>query len=275
LLGSPFSGWILAFFSNSAHGMAGWRWMYLLQGIPTIPLGIALYFFLSDGAAQAKWLSPNERTGLERALAEDEKNQPAAVVSSFRLILLSPAVWILSFIYFCIEAGVYSINFWLPTIVKQSGVSSVMAIGWLSAIPYLAAFVFMIIVGRSADAWKERRWHLNVPMGMGVIGLVLAAAFASNTIVAMVGLTLAGMGTLAALAMFWPMGSSFLTASAAAGGVALINSLGQFAGLLSPYFVGWIEQTTQSTYLALYCLAALLLVGALLVLWVPAKVVNR
>ena len=110
---------------------------------------------------------------------------------------------------------------------------------------------------------------------MGVIGLLLAAVFASNTVIAICGLTLAAMGTLTALAMFWPMGSSFLSAAAAAGGVALINSLGQFAGLFSPYLVGWVRQTTNSTDLALYILAALTLIGALVVIRIPAKVVNR
>ena len=275
LLGSPLSGWILDFFAHGTGGMAGWRWLYLIEGLPTIPLGVALFFLLNDGIDQAKWLNTGERAALKDALAEDDKNRPAEVASSFRRVLLSPSVWILSFIYFCIEAGVYSINFWAPTIIKESGVASVMAIGWLSAIPYLAACIFMVVVGHSADARHERRWHLNVPMLMGVAGLVLAAAFASSALIATIGLTVAAMGTLAALAMFWPMGSSFLTASAAAGGVALINSLGQFAGLLSPYLVGWIQDETNSTYLALYILSGLLLVGALLVLRVPAKVVNR
>jgi cyanate permease len=255
--------------------MAGWQWLYLVEGLPAIPLGIALYFLLNDGIEQARWLDASERTALKNALAEDESNRPAEVSTSFSRVLRSPSVWILSFIYFCIEAGVYSINFWLPTIIRESGISSVMAIGWLSAIPYLAACIVMVVVGRSADARHERRWHLNGPMLMGVVGLVVAASFASSTVVATVGLTLAAMGTLTALAMFWPMGSSFLAASAAAGGVALINSLGQFAGLLSPYLVGWIQDTTHSTYLALYLLAGLMLVGAGLVLRIPAKIVNR
>ena len=178
-------------------------------------------------------------------------------------------------IYFCIQGGVYAINFWLPSIIKSSGIADAMTIGWLSAIPYLAATFFMVVVGRSADARRERRWHLSVPMLMGVAGLLIAANFASNTAVAVLGLTLATMGALTSLPMFWPLSGGFLTAAAAAGGLALINSLGQCAGFLSPYLVGWIKDTTHSTDLALYILAGLMLFGVVLVLRIPAKIVNR
>jgi MFS family permease len=275
LIGSPFSGWILSAFANGSGGLAGWQWLYLLEGLPTIPLGIALYFFLSDGIDRAKWLNPIERAALKDALAEDEKHRPPGASASFASVLRNRNVWLAGVIYFCIEAGVYSINFWMPTIIKESGIGSAMAIGWLSAIPYLAASVFMVVVGRSADARRERRWHIIVPMLMGTIGLVIAANFAANTMVATASLTLAAMGALAALAMFWPLSSTFLTASAAAGGLALINSCGALAGFVGPYLVGWLQDATQSTDLALYILAGVMLAGATLVLCIPAKTVDR
>jgi MFS-type transporter involved in bile tolerance (Atg22 family) len=150
-----------------------------------------------------------------------------------------------------------------------------MTIGWLSAIPYLAGCIFMVFVGRSADARRERRWHLCVPIMMAMLGLVIAANFASSTLVAVIGLTIACMGIFAALPMFWPITSAFLTASAAAGGIALINSLGNSSGFFSPYLVGWIKDATHSTDLALYILAGALLVGMVLVLRIPAKTINR
>ncbi|PKU23129.1 MFS transporter [Telmatospirillum siberiense] len=275
LIGSPFSGWILKSFASGMGGLAGWQWLYLLQGLPTILLGIGLFFLLNDGIDQAKWLNENERHALKQALIDDEKNRPATVSDSFARVLRNPSVWVLGIIYFCIQCGVYSINFWLPTIIKSSGIANPMTIGWLSAIPYLAASIFMVIVGRSADAKRERRWHLAVPMLMGVVGLLIAANFASSTTVATIGLTLATMGALTGLPMFWPLSGGFLTASAAAGGLALINSLGQCAGFLSPYLVGWIKDTTHSTDLALYILAALMLLGVVLVLRIPGRVVNR
>ena len=275
VLGSPFSGWILHSFSTGVGGLAGWQWLYLVQGLPTILLAVGLLFLLNDGIDQAKWLSEDERVALKNALIEDEKNRPAEVSDSFVRVLGNPSVWILGVIYFCIQCGVYSINFWLPTIIKSSGVGDPMTIGWLTTIPYLAASVFMILVGRSADANRERRWHLAVPVLMGVVGLLIAANFASSTLVATVGLTIATMGAFTALPMFWPVSSAYLTASAAAGGLALINSLGQCAGFLSPYLVGWIKDATHSTDLALYILAAVMLVGVALVLRVPARIVNR
>jgi D-galactonate transporter len=275
LLGGPFSGWILNTFSSGVGGLAGWQWLYLLQGIPTILLGIGLFFLLNDGIDQAKWLSGEERVQLKNALIEDERNRPVEVSDSFRQVLRNPSVWILGAIYFCIQCGVYSINFWLPSIIKSSGIADPMTIGWLSAIPYLAATIFMVVVGRSADARRERRWHLSVPMLMGVAGLLIAANFASSTLVAIIGLTLATMGALTGLPMFWPLSGGFLTASAAAGGLALINSLGQCAGFLSPYLVGWIKDTTNSTDLALYILAGLMLFGVVLVLRIPGRIVNR
>ena len=275
LIGSPFSGWILDTFSSGLGGLAGWQWLYLLQGIPTILLGIGLFFLLTDGIDQARWLNAGERVLLKNALIDDEKNRPAEVSDSFSRVLRNPSVWVLGVIYFCIQGGVYAINFWLPSIIKSSGVANPMTIGWLSAIPYLAATIFMVVVGRSADARRERRWHLSVPMLMGMTGLLIAANFASSTVVATLGLTLATMGALTSLPMFWPLSGGFLTASAAAGGLALINSLGQCAGFLSPYLVGWIKDTTHSTDLALYILAGLMLFGVVLVLRIPGKVVNR
>ena len=183
-----------------------------------------MFFLLNDGIDQAKWLERGERSALKHALIEDDKNRPAEVSDSFVRVLANPSVWLLGAIYFCILCGVYAINFWLPTIIKASGVTDPMTIGWLSAIPYLAASIFMIFLGRSADARRERRWHLAMPVLMGVIGLLIAANFASSTAVATLGLTIATMGAFTALPMFWPVSGAYLTASAAAGGLALINS---------------------------------------------------
>lgn len=275
VLGSPFSGWILAHFSTHQAMFAAWQWLFLLQGLPTIVLGIGVLFLLSDGIASAKWLSEPDRSALQAALAEDKANTPKTAADSFRQVVANPHIWVLGIIYFCIQAGVYAINFWLPSIIKASGTLDPGMIGWLSAIPYLAASVFMVLVGRSADKRRERRWHLAIPMLMGASGLIIAASFATNPVIALAGLTLATMGALTGLPMLWPLSSGYLTAAAAAGGLALINSTGQIAGFVSPYFVGWIKDTTHTTDLALYILAGVMVAGALLTLSVPGKVVNR
>jgi D-galactonate transporter len=277
LIGGPLSGWMLQHFSGGQGGLAGWQWLFLLQGLPTVALGVAVYFYLSDGVAQAKWLSADEKAAMQTALDDDarERSATSAVSQTFAAVLRNGSVWMLGVIYFCIQMGVYALNFWLPSIIKSLGFQSSLTVGWLSAIPYLFACIFMVMVGRSADARRERRWHLCGPMLMGLCGLLLAANFSGNAVIVMVGLTFATMGTLASLPMFWPLPAAFLGSTAAAAGLALINSLGQIAGFVSPFLVGWIKDHTGSTDTALYILSSVLFLGALLVLRVPARLVNR
>lgn len=266
LLGSPFSGWILNHFAAGQGGLAGWQWMFLLQGIPTVILGALAFFLLSDTFANAKWLTDQERAVLTADHAEDLANKPKTATDSLLAVFKNPAIWAFGLVYFCIQSGVYAINFWLPSIIKNLGFSDNLVIGWLSAIPYLLAAVFMLLVGRSADLHKERRWHLVVPMLMGAAGLLIAVNFATTPAIAIIGLSIATMGALTGLPMFWPVPTALLSAGAAAGGLALINSMGQMAGFLSPYLVGWVKDATGSTDAALYLLAAVIVCGSLLAL---------
>lgn len=266
LIGGPFSGWILSHFAAGQGGLAGWQWMFLLQGIPTVVLGALAIFLLSDSFANAKWLTAHERAVLDADHRLDTVNKPATTSDSLLAVFKNPAIWAFGLIYFCIQSGVYAINFWLPSIIKNLGFSDTLVIGWLSAIPYLLAAVFMLLVGRSADVRKERRWHLVVPMLMGALGLVIAVNFATQPAIAILGLTIATMGALTGLPMFWPVPTAMLSAGAAAGGLALINSMGQMAGFLSPYLVGFVKDATGSTDAALYLLAAVIVGGSVLAL---------
>ena len=266
LLGGPFSGWILNHFAVGQGGLAAWQWMFLIQGLPTVVLGLLAFMLLCDKVSHARWLSPQERQLVASEIAADERARPHVKKTSTGAILTMPFIWVLGFIYFCIQAGVYAINFWLPSIIKGLGFSDALVIGWISAIPYLLAGVFMVMVGRSADLHNERRWHLVVPMLMGAGGLIIAANFAGTPTIAILGLTIATMGALTGLPMFWPLPTAFLSAGVAAGGLALINSIGQMAGFLSPYIVGWIKDQTGSTDVALYSLAGLTVVGAIVAL---------
>lgn len=277
LIGGPLSGWMLSHFSAGQGGMDGWQWLFLLQGIPTVLLGVAVLFYLNDSLAQAPWLTAEEKTAMQTALDEDEAQRSSGThaVHSFGAVLRDWHVWMLGFIYFSIQMGVYAINFWLPSFIKSLGFESATTVGWLSAIPYLFAGVFMVLVGRSADRRRERRWHLSAPLLMALAGLLLAANFSDNVILVMVGLSLATMGALTGLPMFWPLPAAFLGSAAAAAGLALINSMGQIAGFLSPFLVGWIKDATGSTDMALYILSTVLFIGAMLVLVVPARLVNR
>ena len=266
LLGSPLSGWTLNHFSAGQGGLAGWQWMFLLQGLPTVVLGVVAYFLLSDNFAHARWLTPAERSVLEADQATDLLNKPKTEKSPLQEMFRNPAIWAFGLIYFCIQSGVYAINFWLPSIIKNLGFADNLVIGWLSAIPYLLAAVFMLLVGRSADLHKERRWHLAVPMLMGAVGLLIAVNFTATPVIAILGLTIATMGALTGLPMFWPVPTAMLSAGAAAGGLALINSMGQMAGFLSPYLVGFVKDATGSTDMALYVLAAVIAAGTALAL---------
>ncbi|MBM3104205.1 MFS transporter [Pseudomonas sp. V1] len=266
LLGGPFSGWILNHFAAGQHGMAGWQWMFLIQGLPTVLLGFLAIFLLSDGYATAKWLSPAERQIIKADLDADAASKPVTTSDSLMSVFSNPIIWTFGFVYFCIQSGVYAINFWLPSIIKSLGFSDALLIGWLSAIPYLLAGVFMLLVGRSADLRNERRWHLVVPMLMGALGLLIAVNFAHNPVIAIIGLSIATMGALTGLPMFWPMPTALLSAGTAVAGLAIINSVGQMAGFLSPYLVGFIKDQTGSTDAALYSLAALIVVGSLVAL---------
>ena len=275
LIGGPFSGWILSHFAAGQGGLAGWQWMFLLQGIPTVVLGGLAIYLLSDSFANAKWLGAHERAVLEADHRLDAASKPASSsTDSLLAVFKNPAIWAFGLIYFCIQSGVYAINFWLPSIIKSLGFSDTLVIGWISAIPYLLAAVFMLLVGRSADLHKERRWHLVVPMLMGAVGLVIAVNFATQPAIAILGLTIATMGALTGLPMFWPVPTAMLSAGAAAGGLALINSMGQMAGFLSPYLVGFVKDATGSTDAALYFLAAVIVGGSLLALRMTRGIKN-
>lgn len=158
----------------------------------------------------------------------------------------------MSLIYFSFVMGLYGVSFWLPTIIKSMGVSDTLQVGLLSAIPFGAAVIGMLYAARSADRSGERRWHIAIPALIGAIGLVLSVMWSSNTTLAMVGLTLATMGILTTLPLFRSLPTAFLAGTDAAAGIAMINSLGNLAGFLSPYLVGWLKQATASNASGMY-----------------------
>ena len=272
VVGSPLSGWIMQSFAG-VNGWAGWQWLFLLEGAPTILIGVVVWFYLDDGIDSAKWLSPSEK----RLLTENiERENIGKTTYSFKNALGNGKVWVLSLVYFRVIMGLYCISFWLPTLIKATGVKSPLDVGLLSAIPYAVATVAMILVSRSADQRRERRWHFAVPAVLGGIGLILSAIFAHNTVFAIAALTLACAGIMTSLPLFWSYPTAFLGGSAAAGGIALIGSPGNLAGFVSPYTLGYVKDLTQSTDVGIYVLACSVFISAILAMTtLPAKLVNR
>jgi nitrate/nitrite transporter NarK len=194
---------------------------------------------------------------------------------SLRAMFADPRVWLMALIYFCCVMGQYGLTFWMPTLVKSAGISGVFNIGMFTAIPYSAAVIAMLLFGRSADKYRERRWHLVTPMLLGAVGLVGSALAGGSTGIAVAFLALAATGVLTSAPLFWSLPTAFLSGASAAAGIAAINSVGNLAGFASPYLIGWLKDLTHNTNLGMYVLAGVLLVGAAAVLTVPARLVNR
>jgi len=272
VVGNPVSGWIMGS-THGSHGLAGWQWLFLLEGLPSVALGLFALYWLDDGVQDARWLSPEERALIAANIVADGAHKTA---TSALAGLRDRRVWLLSAIYFFLVSGLYGINFWLPTIIKGLGVTDLRQLGLVSAIPWLAAVCCMTLVGRSADRRGERRYHIVVPAVLGALGLAASVPLAAHPVAAVAALALGTCGLLSALPLCWSLATAFLGGAAAASGIALINSFGNLSGFVAPYAVGFIREQTGATDYGVYALAVSLLVGAALVLWrVPASLVNR
>ncbi|NLP61796.1 MFS transporter [Paraburkholderia sacchari] len=271
VIGGPVSGWILKSF-NGVNGWQGWQWLFLLEGLPSVIVGVLVFFVLDDRISEAKWLTTEERALLERNIAAEDATKEDLPLAK---VLMSARVLVMGLTYFSFVMGLYGVSFWLPTIIKATGVKDALMIGLLSAIPFAAAVVGMVLAAKSADRMRERRWHIAIPAAIGAIGLVLSVTWAHDTTLAMTALTIATIGILTTLPLFWSLPTAWLAGAGAAAGIALINSIGNLAGFLSPYAVGWLKQVTSANDSGMYMLAAFMILGGLLALCAPAKLVNR
>ncbi len=273
IFGNPLSGWIMSS-CNGAFNLQGWQWMFLVEALPALLAGAAALFVLDNNVASATWLSHAEKEFLVAEIAagaELTRSQPRSIGQMLR----SGRVWSLCVIYFAIVMGQYGLTFWMPTLVKTTGVNGMQNIGLLSAIPFLCAVVAMNLCGRSSDARRERRWHLIVPAAAAALGFVGAAAYPHSTVVSLAFLSLAACGVLTCTALFWSLPTSVLSGTAAAAGIALINSVGNLAGFASPSLIGWLKDATHRNEYGMFALAAILLCSCVLVARIPARLVNR
>jgi MFS family permease len=270
VIGGPLSGWIMNHMTG-VHGLSGWQWLFVLEGVPTAIAGVMAFFYLDDKVADAAWLSEPQKAILERNLKQEK---PDHLLHSIKDGLMHPKVLLLSVIYFFFTMGLYGVSFWLPTIVKASGVADPLQIGLLSAIPYAAATLAMVAVSWSSDRRGERRWHLAGPGLVGAAGLYLSVVYGHSTVIAMIALTIATMGIMTTISQFWVLPPAILGGAAAAAGLAVANSVGSISGVVSPYVIGLIQAGTGSTGYGVLGLAVSLVIGSALVFTVPAWLVN-
>ena len=260
IVGGPLSGLIMQGMDGTA-GWRGWRWMFLIEAIPAVVLGCLVPRMLPSRPAEADWLDSSERAQIEQDLADDE---PEGVRhhASIRDIFGDPQIMRLALIYFGCIMGQYGFTFWLPTMIDDISGGSPLVVGLFSVLPYACAAVTMLLVGRSSDRTGERRWHLILPLLVGA-GALIFTPMAQNPVPAIALLCLAAAATLTASPLFWNLPTAFLRGSAAAVGIAAINSVGNLAGFVSPLLIGWISGTTGSRTTATAVLAMILVIAAL------------
>lgn len=272
IIGGPLSGWILTTL-NDVNGLRGWQWLFIVETIPSIVLGFVVLAFLDNRVENARWLSDEEKAQIKADIGAEAAQSSGH--SSVMDALKSLRVWLLGVAYFCIASSIYITSFWMPTLIKQQGINDPLQIGWLTAIPYSVAIIAMVLANISADRRAERRWHTAIPCMVTAIGLVISGTPGLGMGAAMFGLILAAAGASTTQACFWSLPPMFLTGAAAAAGIALVNSLGNVAGMASTALVGWLTDLTGSPNSALYLFAGFAVIGAVMVLRLPAQIVNR
>jgi len=263
VLGNPVSGLIMDHFSGKL-GLAGWQWLFLIEGLPSILVGMAVVYYLDSGICEAKWLSEEEKALLTRNLAAKEKEKQAV---RLRDAFQSGKVWVLCAVYFTLMIGLYGLSFWLPTIVKAFGLDGYLRIGLVTAIPYAVAVAGMVLISRHSDRTGERRLHYAFTTFAGGTGLILSGMLMHRPALSMIFLSIGALGVIGAMPVFWPIPSAFLGGTAAAAGIGLVNSLGNLGGYVGSNIPVWTQQHANSSSIALYLMASSLFIGAILILF--------
>ncbi|HEY4211769.1 MAG TPA: MFS transporter [Steroidobacteraceae bacterium] len=261
LIGSPASSALLGM--NGALGLQGWQWLLLLEGLPAIVLGFVCLRILPNGPQDTKWLEPAERRWLAQTIEEENAIVRRAGHTSLRAALTQPRVWLLALAYFGDVLAIYGLGFWLPTVIHNYGVP-VTQVGWITALPFACGAPFMIWIGRNSDRTRERVWHLTGTCALGFVGFA-GASLATSLGPQVLFLCMAAMGVYGVLPIFWTFPSTFLTATAAAAGLALINSVGNLGGYFGPQIVAAISGFAGGFGPALFALGISLTVPAIVV----------
>ena len=260
VIGSPISGSLLHM--DGIAGLAGWQWLFLIEAIPAVLMGVVVLFVLPNGPNQAKWLTPEEKVWVQSRL-DTERSIGPTVHPKLSAVFANGRVWLFCLLYLLMNIGGYGYEMWLPSIVKGFSGMSDAAVGFINAIPYFAAGVAMLLVARYSDRSGNRKGVVAIAALASAIGFALSAYF-KNPFLAMAALTIAFVGLKCTIAPMWAMITTYLGSVAAAAGIALINSVGNLGGFIGPYLVGVIKDKTGSQVVALLLLGAALLIMALL-----------
>ncbi|UJW34117.1 MFS transporter [Saccharothrix sp. AJ9571] len=264
-VGSTVSGLLISG-GDGVFGLSGWRFMFLVEGIPAILLAFVTWFYLTDRPEKAKWLTESERSWLSSTLDAEKAKTEQKHHWPLRKALSHPRILALAFVYFGIAYGLYALGFFLPTIIagfkQQFGVQfSITETGLITAIPYVVGAVVMVLWARHGDRTGERTWHVALPMLVGGAAIPVAL-YLGNPIMAMVAVTICATGVCSALPTFWALPSSFLSGAAAAGGIAMINSLGNISGFAAPYITGWLKDATGSQRTGMWAVGLCMIAAA-------------
>lgn len=260
ILGGPLSAWLITTFAG-VGGLAGWQWMFLIEALPCVVLGVLMYFVLSDRPADAPWLSKTEKQLLEAELGTANARN-----HSFRAVLRDPKLYVLASAYFCIIFSIYAMSFWLPAIIKALGLQDTQQLGWYAAIPYVGAALGMYWIGRRSDRLGERHLHCAIPAATGAILLILYPLAGGNLLGSMIILTLSISMMFMAYTVLWAMPSELIKGDAAAGGIALINTIGLSGGFWGPAMIGWAKTATGSLNTGVVAVGCVFLCAAFVII---------
>jgi ACS family tartrate transporter-like MFS transporter len=263
VIGGPLSSALLLL--DGAWGLRGWQWLFLVEAMPAIALAPVVWRRLDAGPAEAAWLPDDERRWLATTLAAERAAAPAGH-GDLGAALASGRLWALAAIYFSVVLAIYGVSLWLPQMLQAMGGTSAALVALVSAVPYVAAAAAMVAVGARSDRTGERRWHVAGPALAGATGFVLAALAPGSFALSLAALSLAAMGVWGTLGPFWALPTAFLTGRAAAGGVALVNSVANIGGFVGPTVMGYMREVTGSFAAGLWLLAGALAAGAAIAL---------
>ena len=272
-IGAPISAAIIQY-GDGLFGLEGWRVMFLLEGLPAIALAFVTWFYLTDRPAQATWLAPEERDWLTRTMQAEDEDTAKRFHWPLRRSLTDPRILALSFVYFGVVYGLYALSFFLPTIVDGFSETfdtsfSIFQTGLIVAVPYLIGIVSMVLWTRHSDRTGERVWHVAAPIALGALTIPVALYLGSPFAV-MAAISVTSIGIFAALPTFWQLPGAFLVGAGAAGGIALINSLGNLSGFAAPYITGLLADATGNNEAGLWLVGIVMMAAAVVTLVLQA-----